>query len=90
MAVGWLPVGGCYRRTRNHIIARVAPTGENISLPRDRIQNLPEVEEAVPHISEAVIQSRPTARERRVLAFHKNHKSTSPLYEQLRAKYPDW
>lgn len=78
------------RRTRNHIVARVAPTGENISLSRDRIQNLSEVEEAVPHVSDAERQSRPTLRERRVLAFHKKRKSTSPLYEQLRAKYPDW
>lgn len=76
------------RRTKNHIIARVAPTGENISLSRDRIQNLSEVEQAVPQVSDD--RPRPTARERRVLAFHKNHKSTSPLYEQIRAKYPDW
>lgn len=76
------------KRTRNHIIARVAPTGENISLSRDRIQNLSEVEQAVPQVSDD--RPRPTARERRVLTFHKNHKSTSPLYEQLRAKYPDW
>ena len=76
------------RRTRNHIIARVAPTGENISLSRDRIQNLSEVEEAVPQVSDD--RPRPTSRERRVLTFHKNHKSTSPLYEQIRAKYPDW
>ena len=78
------------RRTKNHIIARVAPTGEKISLSRDRIQNLSEVEEAVPQVGDAERQSRPTARERRVLAFHKKHKSTSPLYEQIRAKYPNW
>src|SRR5579862_2240258 len=78
------------RRTKNHIIARVAPTGQNISLSRDRIQNLSEVEEAVPQVSDAERQSRPTARERQVLAFHKKHKSSSPLYEQIRAKYPDW
>lgn len=75
------------RRTRNHIVARVAPTGENISLSRDRIQNLSEVDEAVPRVSDDRL--RPTARERRVLTFHRNHKSTSPLYEQIRAKYPD-
>jgi hypothetical protein len=78
------------RRTRNHIIARVAPTGENISLSRDRIQNLLEVEEAVPQVSDAARRSGPTARERRVLAFHKKRNSTSPLYERIRAKYPDW
>lgn len=78
------------RRTKNHIVARVAPTGQNISLSRDRIQNLSEVEEAVPQVSDAGRQSRPTARERQVLAFHKKHKSTSPLHERIRAKYPDW
>jgi hypothetical protein len=77
-------------RTRNHIIARVAPTGENVSLSRDRIQNLSEVEQAVPQVSDAQRRSGPTARERQVLAFHKKHKSTSPLYERIRAKYPDW
>ena len=35
-------------------------------------------------------RSGPTARERQVLAFHKNYKSTSPLYERIRAKYPYW
>jgi hypothetical protein len=78
------------RRTKNHIIARVAPTGENISLSRDRIRNLSEVEDAVPQVSDAERRSGPTARERQVLAFHKKRKSTSPLYERMRAKYPDW
>jgi hypothetical protein len=78
------------RRTRNHIIARVAPTGENISLSRDRIQNLSEVEAAVPHVTDAARRAGPTPRERQVLAYHKKHKSTSRLCEQIRAKYPEW
>src|SRR5262245_5180923 len=69
------------RRKRNHIIARVAPTGQNISLSRGRIQNLQEVEQAVPQITESR-RSGPTARERQVLGYHKKHKSTSPLYEE--------
>lgn len=77
------------RRTRNHIVAQVTPTGERISLSRDRIQNLNEVENAVPKIHDSQ-QSGPTARERQVLSYHKKHKSTSPLYEEIRAKYPDW
>ena len=77
------------RRKRNHIIARVAPMGENISLSRERIQNLQEVEQALPEPVESA-RAGPTARERQVLAFHKKHSSTSPLYEQIRAKYPDW
>ena len=31
-----------------------------------------------------------TAHERQVLACHKKYKSSSPLYERIRAKYPDW
>jgi hypothetical protein len=80
---------GSLRQTGNHIVARVSPTGEHIALSRDRIQNLAEVEQALPQATENA-RSGPTARERRVLAFHKKHNSTSPLYERIRAKYPDW
>jgi len=77
------------RRKRNHIVAQVAPTGENISLSRDRIQNLADVEDALSVPAESEDTS-PTARERQVLSYHKKHKSTSPLYEEIRSKYPDW
>jgi hypothetical protein len=77
------------RRKGNHIIAQVAPTGEKISLSRDRIQNLGEVEEALPQSVQAP-QHGPTGRERQVLGYHRKHKTTSPLYEKIRAKYPDW
>jgi len=77
------------RRKKNHIIACVAPTGMKITLSRDRIQNLREVEQALPQQREAV-SSGPTARERQVLGYHAKHKTTSPLYEQIRAKYPNW
>jgi hypothetical protein len=77
------------QRRRNHIIARVAPTGERIALSRDRIQNLAEVEQGLPQAVEPP-QPRPTKRERQVLSFHKKYKSTSPLYEKIRTKYPDW
>ena len=77
------------QKKNNHIIACVAPTGEKIALSRDRIQNLMEVEQALPQAVEPS-QPRPTARERQVLNFHKKNKSTSPLYEKIRAKYPGW
>jgi hypothetical protein len=77
-------------RRGNHIVARVAPTGETIALSRDRIQNLSEVEQALPPVVGAVQQTGPNKRERQVLGFHKKHKSTSPLYEKIRTKYPDW
>jgi len=43
----------------------------------------------LPQISEGA-RSGPTAHERQVLACHKKYKSSSPLYERIRAKYPDW
>jgi hypothetical protein len=75
-------------RRKNHIIARVTPTGEHIALSRDRIQNLGEIEQLLPQLQRPA--SMPTRRERQVLGYHKKHGSTSPLYEQIRAKYPNW
>lgn len=77
------------RRKRNHIIAQVTPTGEHISLARNRIQNLAEVEEHLPK-QVAPGQPWPTPRERQVLNYHKKYGTTSPLYEKVRAKYPTW
>ncbi len=76
-------------RKRNHIVARVTPTGRKIALSRDRIQNLSEVESALPQQVEAG-QPWPTRRERQVLYYHKKHGTTSPLYEKIHAKYPNW
>lgn len=77
------------QRRRNHIVVRVAPTGEKISLARNRIQNLREVEAVLPQrVSPG--QPWPSPRERQVLSYHKKYGTTSPLYEKIRAKYPDW
>ena len=76
-------------RKKNHIVAQVAPTGRKITLSRDRIQNLSEVEGQMPKRVEPG-QSWPTGRERQILNFHKKRGSTSPRYEQLRTKYPNW
>ncbi len=76
-------------RKNNHISVRVMPTGARLSLSRDRIQNLAEVESALPQ-RVAPGQAWPTARERQVMGYHKKHGTTSPLYEQIRAKYPNW
>ena len=76
-------------REKNHIVATVAPKGRQITLSRDRIQNLREVEDQMPRRVEPE-QNWPTARERQVLNYHKKYKSTSPLYEKIRAKYPNW
>jgi hypothetical protein len=76
-------------RKKNHIVAQVAPTGRKIALSRDRIQNLSDVEGYMPKRVEPG-QNWPTGRERQILNYHKNHGTTSPRYEQVRAKYPHW
>lgn len=83
--------GDSLRRKRNHLTAQVAPTGQRIAFSRDRVQNLTEVDAVLAaHEGAKRTSSGPTARERQVLAYHKKYKSTSPLYEEIRAKYPDW
>ena len=77
------------RRKRNHISVEVAPKNRRIVLSRERILNLNEVEAKFPQ-SVAPGQQWPTPRERQVLNYHLKHHKTSPLYESIRAKYPDW
>ena len=77
-------------RKRNHLVATVAPQGRKITLSRDRIQNLGEVESALPQQPVKSGQSWPSPRECQVLGYHKKHGTSSPLYQKIRAKYPDW
>ena len=76
-------------REKNHIRATVAPKNQQISLSRDRIQNLQEVERQMPQRVDPG-QEWPNKKERQVLSYHKKHGTTSPLYEKIRAKYPRW
>jgi hypothetical protein len=76
-------------RKGNHWVGRVEPTGEKIALARDRIQNLQEVESGATQ-QVAPGQPWPTPRERQVLGYHKKHGTSSPLFEKIRAKYPNW
>jgi hypothetical protein len=76
-------------RKNKYITAQVAPSGERITLARTRIQNLSEVEGSFPQ-PVAPGQDWPSAKERQVLNYHKKYGSTSPLYEKIRAKYPNW
>lgn len=76
-------------RKKNHWSVKTSPRSCRIALSRDRIQNLSEVEAAFPQ-RVAPGQAPPTPRERQVLAYHKKYKTTSPLYEEIRAKYPNW
>ena len=70
------------RGFNKHVSAQVVPTGTRITLRRDRIQNLDEIE--------AAIDQNPQGKERRILKHHLRKGSTSELFEQLRAKYPNW
>jgi hypothetical protein len=85
----FIAVAASAKREKNHISVKVAPKGARIVLSRDRIQNLAEVESAFPQ-RVAPGQAWPTPRERQVMTYHKKRGSTSPLYESIRAKYPDW
>jgi hypothetical protein len=77
------------RRRGNHISLCIAPKGIRVSLARDRIQNLSEVEAVCAgRVTEG--QDRPTRVERQILGYHKKRHTTSPRYESVRAKYPDW
>jgi hypothetical protein len=76
------------RKKKNHIVATVQPTGKQIVLSRNRVQNLSELEQAFTEKEQR--NPLPTAKERQVLAYHKKYGTTSPLYEQVRAKYPNW
>lgn len=76
-------------RKNNHILAKAVPSGRNVSLMRNRIQNMPEVDLALPEKDRSGAPW-PNARERQVLGYHRKHKSTSPLYEKIKAKYPLW
>ena len=77
------------KRRHNHIVARVAPSWRQISLSRDRIENLSEIDANLPERDRSGA-SQPTSRERQVLGYHKKYGTTSPLYEKIRAKYPNW
>ncbi len=74
---------------KNHLRVKVAPKGIRLTLFRDRILNLSEIESAFP-TRVAPVQEGPSRVERRILNFHRRRGSTSPRYEALRAKYPNW
>ena len=80
---------GSLRRKGNYILVKVAPSGAQIALSRNRIQNMSEVDALLP-ARDRSDAPRPNKKERQVLGYHKLHGTTSPLYEKIRAKYPDW
>ena len=77
------------QRKKNHIRVVVAPKGARIVLSRERVLNLDEVDAAFAQRIEPG-QDWPTPRERHVMTYHKKRHSTSPLYESIRSRYPNW
>jgi len=62
---------------------------KQIALSRDRIQNMSEVDAVLPARDHSGAP-RPNRKERQVRGYHTKHGTTSPLYEKIRAKYPNW
>ncbi len=70
-----------------HVSLRVAPKGVRIALKRGKITNFPELQPYVQPEMEA--RSRGvTAKELHVVRFHRRRGTTSPLCQQIKAKYP--
>ncbi len=63
---------------------KVAPTGQRIALRLTSILNRSEVEASMPS------DIGPNRDERRILNFHLRRGSTSKLFEEIRAKFPDY
>ena len=76
--------GRSLRAAGVHVSVRVAPNNGRIALAKGRILNLADVEELLRR------NPMPSANERRILSYHKRKGTTSPNYEKLRQKYPDW
>ncbi len=72
-------------RKGEYVIARLAPTGRNVTFKLSRIQNRSDVEALVKDSL-----PRPSGNERRVLRFHMRRGSSSATYEKLREKYPNF
>jgi hypothetical protein len=71
------------RFTKAHMSIRVAPTGTRISLWQKFVQNLGALKRGEP-------AAQPTGVERQILGYHRKRGTTSPRYEALRRKYPNW
>lgn len=80
---------GSLKRKHNHISAKVGPKGRVITLSRDRIQNMHDIDPLLP-ARDRSDAPQPNGRERQVLNYHKKYGTTSPLYEKIKAKYPNW
>lgn len=67
-----------------YVVVRLAPTGKRVSFKLANIQNRSEVESVVRE------NPLPSGNERRVLRYHLRRGSSSPAFEKLRQKYPNY
>jgi hypothetical protein len=71
--------------TKNqHLVIRVAPTGQRIAFRSSAIQNRGEVESQLPK------GPLPNPQARRILNYHLRRGTTSSLFRKVREKYPDY
>jgi hypothetical protein len=66
------------------VVVRLAPTGRRVSFKLAKIQNRSDVESV---LSE---NPQPSGDERRILHYHLRRGSSSPTFEELRQKYPNY
>jgi hypothetical protein len=74
------------RRRGQHISLRLAPTGRRASFALKWIVSPSGLDET----AQKTETEGPNARESRVLDYHRKKGTTSPLYETLRKKYPQF
>lgn len=74
---------GAYR-AGECLVMRVAPTGKHVAFRLSAIVNRSEVEGS---LTEGDL---PSANERRILNFHLRRGTSSPLFVQIRQKFPDY
>jgi hypothetical protein len=67
-----------------HVVARLAPTGKFVAFKLSKIQNRADVDSSVR------ANPQPSGHERRVLNYHLRHGTSSPAFEKLREKYPNY
>ncbi|HKV24609.1 MAG TPA: hypothetical protein VJN93_08465 [Candidatus Acidoferrum sp.] len=66
------------------VVVRLAPTGHWATFRLQKIQNRGEVESAVSG------NPQPSTNERRILHYHFRRGTTSPAFDALREKYPNY
>jgi hypothetical protein len=67
-----------------HLVIRVAPTGQHITFRISAIQNRSDVESQLPK------GPQPNPQERKILNYHLRRGTSSRLFKEVREKYPDY